>query len=61
MDFEIFIYILRWVTNLIGNIFYSPPAHPSSYFMTSPLRPVYTGDFCCDFSCDFLLLEDVKK
>jgi hypothetical protein len=26
-----------------------------------PLRPVYTGDFCCDFSCDFLLSEDVKK
>jgi hypothetical protein len=24
-------------------------------------RPVYTGDFCCDFSCDFLLLEDVKE
>jgi hypothetical protein len=21
----------------------------------------YTGDFCCDFSCDFLLLEDVKE
>jgi hypothetical protein len=26
-----------------------------------PLRPVYTGDFWCDFSCDFLLLEDVKE
>ena len=25
------------------------------------LRPVYTGDFCCDFSCDFLLLEDMKE
>jgi hypothetical protein len=25
------------------------------------LRPVYTGDFRCDFSCDFLLLEDVKE
>ena len=24
------------------------------------LRPVYTGDFCCDFSCDFLLLEDAN-
>ena len=25
------------------------------------LRPVYTGDFCCDFRCDFLLLEDGKE
>jgi hypothetical protein len=22
---------------------------------------IYTGDFCCDFNCDFLLLEDVKE
>jgi hypothetical protein len=31
------IYILRWVTELIGQICDLPPAHPSSYFMTSPL------------------------
>jgi hypothetical protein len=37
MGFEIFIYILRWVTKLIGKICDLPPAHPSSYFMTSPL------------------------
>ena len=24
------------------------------------LRPVHTGDFRCDFMCDFLLLKDVK-
>jgi hypothetical protein len=29
--------------------------------VNGPLRPVYTGDFCCDFSCDFLLLEDMKE
>jgi hypothetical protein len=34
MGFEIFIYILRWVTELIGKICDLPPAHPSSYFMT---------------------------
>jgi hypothetical protein len=34
--------------------------HPR-YSATEALRPVYTGDFCCDFSCDFLLLEDVKE
>ena len=38
MGFEIFIYILRWVTKLIGKICDLPPAHPSSYFMTSPLK-----------------------
>jgi hypothetical protein len=38
MGFEIFIYILRWVTELIGKICDLPPAHPSSYFMTSPLK-----------------------
>ena len=33
-----------------------------SAVISSPVwRPVYTGDFCCNFSCDFLLLEDVKK
>jgi hypothetical protein len=37
MGFEIVIYILRWVTKLIGKICDLPPAHPSSYFMTSPL------------------------
>jgi hypothetical protein len=37
MGFEIFIYILRWVTELIGKICDLPPAHPSSYFMSSPL------------------------
>jgi hypothetical protein len=37
MGFEIFTYILRWVTKLIGKICDLPPAHPSSYFMTSPL------------------------
>jgi hypothetical protein len=37
MGFEIFIYILRWVTELIGKICDLPPAHPSSYFMISPL------------------------
>ena len=31
------IYILRWVTELIGQICDLPPAHPSSYFMTNPL------------------------
>ena len=36
MGFEIFINILRWVTELIGKICDLPPAHPSSYFMTSP-------------------------
>jgi hypothetical protein len=34
---EIFIDILRWVTELIGKICDLPPAHPSSYFMISPL------------------------
>jgi hypothetical protein len=38
MGFEIFIYILRWVTKLIGKICDLPPVHPSSYFMTSPLE-----------------------
>jgi hypothetical protein len=38
MGFEIFIYILRWVTELIGKMCDLPPAHPSSYFMTSPLQ-----------------------
>ena len=42
MGFEIFIYILRWVTELIGKICDLPPAHPSSYFMTSPLRLLHT-------------------
>jgi hypothetical protein len=37
MGLEIFIYILRWVTKFIGKICDLPPAHPSSYFMTSPL------------------------
>ena len=37
MGFEIFIYILRWVTKLLGKICDLPPVHPSSYFMTSPL------------------------
>jgi hypothetical protein len=37
MGFEIVIYILRWVTKLIGKICDLPPAHPCSYFMTSPL------------------------
>jgi hypothetical protein len=43
MGFEICIYILRWVTKRIGKICDLPPAHPSSYFMTSPLlniRPI---------------------
>jgi hypothetical protein len=35
MGFEIFIYILRWVTKLIGKICDLPPANPSSYFMTN--------------------------
>ena len=26
----------EWVTKLIGKFFDLPPAHPSSYFMTSP-------------------------
>jgi hypothetical protein len=30
-------------------------------FRSADLRPVYTGDFCCDFRCDFLLLGDVKE
>ena len=29
--------------------------------MIEGLRPVYTGDFCRDLKCDFLLLEDVKE
>jgi hypothetical protein len=42
MGFEIFIYILlRWVTKLIGKICDLPPAHPSSYFMPSPLLCTY--------------------
>ena len=36
MGFEIFIYIQRWVTEPIDKICDLPPAHPSSYFMTSP-------------------------
>ena len=24
-------------------------------------RPVNTGDFCCDFRCDFLILMDGKE
>ena len=27
-------------------------------FSKANYRPVYTGDFCCDFMCSFLLLED---
>jgi hypothetical protein len=30
-------FIQRWVTEPIGKICDLPPAHPSSYFMTSPL------------------------
>jgi hypothetical protein len=42
MGFEFFIYILRWVTKLIGKICDLPPAHPCSYFMTSPLLALPT-------------------
>ena len=38
------------------NILPPNPPRPSL-----PWRPVYTGDFCCDFRRDFLLLNDVKE
>jgi hypothetical protein len=65
MGFEIVIYILRWVTKLIGKICDLPPAHPSSYFMTSPLLCYLQGrdyiDAIIGGGCVFIYLCSAQR
>jgi hypothetical protein len=51
----------KTVNNSWSQEYCQPRCHSQHNVKQALLRPVYTGDFCCGFSCDFLFLEDVKE